>query len=103
MRNEDANPSQRRVLISGASGMLGSALLTALIQHGAEVVRLVRRDPESREELRWNPAAPSPFLEPQRMESVDAVIHLSGANLAARRWTPQFLREVTASRVDSTR
>ena len=103
MSDESASPSQQRFLISGASGMLGSALCAALNQRRAELIRLVRRDPESGEELRWNPIAPSRFEHPERLEGIDAAIHLSGANLAARRWTSQYLQEVTASRVDSTR
>jgi uncharacterized protein len=96
------NPA-RRVLISGASGMIGSALRAALVQRGEGLVQLVRREPASREQLQWDPAAHSPIAQPQALEGVDVAIHLSGANLAARRWTPEYLREVTASRVGSTR
>lgn len=83
--------------------MLGSALRDALEQRKAKLIQLVRRDPAGREELRWDPQAPSPVAQPEALEGLDAAIHLSGANLAAHRWTPQYLREVTASRVDSTR
>ena len=92
-----------RFLISGASGMLGLALSRALIQRPATLIQLVRRVPAGKGELRWDPAAPSPVSQPQALEGLEAAIHLSGANLAARRWTPQYLREVTSSRVDSTR
>jgi len=103
MTNEHQNMRAQTILISGASGMVGSALRDALLRRGEELVQLVRRAPKSREELEWDPAAPSPIAEARRLEGVDAAIHLSGANLAARRWTPEYLREVTASRVDSTR
>lgn len=83
--------------------MLGSALRDALEQRKAKLIQLVRRDPAGREELRWDPHAPAPVAQPEALEGIDAAIHLSGANLAAHRWTPQYLREVTASRVDSTR
>ncbi len=92
-----------KFLLSGASGMLGSALRGALEQRQKEVIRLVRREPAAREELRWDPTASAPITDPAPLEGLGGAIHLSGANLAARRWTPQYLREVTASRVDSTR
>ena len=92
-----------RMLLSGASGMIGSALRAALAERQTEVVRLVRREPAVKEELRWYPDAAVPFPQAQALENLDAAVHLSGANLAAHRWTPQYLREVTASRVDSTR
>ncbi len=97
------NCATGRVLLSGASGMLGSALRAALEQRQSQMIRLVRRQPAGREELHWDPADPSSFSQPQALEGLEAAIHLSGANLAAHRWTPEFLREVTASRVDSTR
>lgn len=91
-----------RVLLSGASGMVGSALQTALVRRGDTVVRLVRREPAGPGELRWDPAAAVP-AQPEALEGFDAAIHLSGANLAARRWTEGYRREIVASRVDSTR
>jgi len=99
--NSQSTPAAR-ILISGASGMLGSALRGALTQRGAEVIQLVRREPASSGELRWDPNAPVPIQQAQTLEGMDAAIHLSGANLAAHRWTPQYLAEVTASRVEST-
>lgn len=83
--------------------MLGSALGEALEQRHAEVIRLVRREPAGRGELRWDPTAAAPIGQLALIEGLDAAIHLSGANLAEHRWTPQYLRELTASRVDSTR
>jgi len=83
--------------------MLGSALLVALAERKTELIQLVRREPGGREELRWDPRSASPIAQPEVLEGLDAAIHLSGANLAAHRWTPEYLHEVTASRVDSTR
>ena len=100
---QDRNNSGGNILLSGASGMLGSAVRRALAQRGTEMIRLVRREPEGREEVRWDPGAPRPIPQSHLLEGLDAAIHLSGANLAAHRWTPQHLREVSASRVDSTR
>jgi uncharacterized protein (TIGR01777 family) len=83
--------------------MLGLALCAALEQRQSATIRLVRRQAEGREELHWDPASPAPIPELRALEGLDSAIHLSGANLAAHRWTPKFLREMTASRVDSTR
>jgi uncharacterized protein (TIGR01777 family) len=89
-----------RFLLSGASGMVGSALLARL---GGTVIQLVRRAPQTAAEVEWDPAAAIPILNTGTIEGLDAAVHLSGANLAAHRWTPAYRREITASRVDSTR
>jgi uncharacterized protein len=81
--------------------MVGSALRAALAARGDSVVQLVRREPAGANELRWDPAARTP-AEAAGLEGFDAVIHLSGANLAARRWTAGYRREIAASRVAST-
>jgi hypothetical protein len=94
---------QGRFLLSGASGMVGSALREALDARQATVTQLVRRIPQTASELQWNPAAAIPVADTGPVEGLDAAIHLSGANLSARRWTPAYRREMAASRVDSTR
>ena len=83
--------------------MLGSALRSAASAAGAQVLQLVRRPPASPAEIEWQPAAPQPLPAAERLENISAAIHLSGANLAARRWTPAFRSELLASRVGSTR
>ncbi len=92
-----------RFLLSGASGMVGSALRAELGARHARVTQLVRRIPQTAAELHWNPAAAIPIADARPLEGLDAVIHLSGANLSARRWTPEYRREMAASRLDSTR
>ena len=92
------------MLLSGASGMLGSALLEALRADGTETTQLVRREATHNDEMRWDPAGGTGFGEKARLlEGLTGAIHLSGANVAAHRWTPAFKREIAASRVDSTR
>ncbi len=93
----------RPVLLSGASGMLGTALGSALAQQGAHLQRLVRRPPENRAELQWNPQSANGDLNAGRLEGLQAVIHLSGANVAAGRWTGAYKRELRESRVTTTR
>jgi uncharacterized protein len=91
------------ILLSGASGTVGSALRAELDSRQARVTQLVRRIPQTEAELQWNPAGPIPIADKGPIEGLDAAIHLSGANLSARRWTAAYRREMAASRVDSTR
>lgn len=91
-----------RILISGASGMIGSALARAVYAESWEVVRLVRTPAaDGPDAILWNPADVSSAVDPARIEGFDIVVHLSGANVA-HRWTPEFKREIVSSRVDST-
>src|SRR5579863_4740445 len=92
-----------KVLMSGASGMLGAALRRQLAQRGTPVVQLVRRAPARQNELAWNPAANQAVANPEMLEGFAAAIHLSGASVAGRRWTDAYKRELFTSRVDSTR
>lgn len=91
-----------RILLSGASGMLGTALSAAL---GAryERLRLVRRAPVRVGEIEWHPEAVRPVAQMDWLEGLSAAIHLSGANVAGRRWTAAYKRELVESRVGSTR
>lgn len=87
-----------RVLISGASGLIGSALTRALRSQGHEPGALVRRSPAPNE-VQWDPRQP---LDPAKIENFDAVVHLAGKNIAGL-WTEKFKREVLESRVQGTR
>ena len=74
-----------KVAITGASGLLGSALVPFLTTGGHEVVRLVRRAPRAKDEVRWDPEAGE--IDAAALEGVDAVVNLSGENIAGGRWT----------------
>jgi uncharacterized protein len=87
-----------RILISGASGLIGSALVPALESHGYEVTRLVRRQSNSNE-INWDPPRPIP---PDLVSGCDAVIHLSGESITGR-WTAVKKMRIRDSRVISTR
>lgn len=91
-----------RVAITGATGLIGGALAEYLSSDGADVLRLVRRPAVGAAELQWDPAKPDGALAAEALDGVDAVVHLSGAPIASRRWTPARKRELRASRVDST-
>jgi len=90
-----------KVILTGASGLVGSALGPALSAAGHEVWRLVRRTRTSEQEREWNPAEGR--LDAAALESVDAVIHLGGENIASGRWTAARKERLRRSRVDSTR
>jgi uncharacterized protein (TIGR01777 family) len=89
-----------RVLISGSSGLIGSALHHHLTTDGHDVVRLVRSEPAPGE-VQWSPEAGE--LDPSVFDGVDAVVNLSGAGVGDKRWTPARKAEIMESRVDSTR
>jgi uncharacterized protein len=91
-----------RVAITGATGLIGGALADFLRGDGADVLRLVRRPAAHAAELQWDPAKPDGGLAADALSGVDAVVHLSGAPIASRRWTPARKQELRASRVDST-
>jgi uncharacterized protein len=88
-----------KVVVSGASGLIGSALVPTLLEQGHEVLRLVRREPASTGEVRWDPAAGE--LDPRELDGVDAIVNLSGENIG-QRWTASRKREIVASRVRAT-
>ena len=86
-----------RILISGASGLIGSALVRAFASGGSEVVRLVRHRAIGANEVAWDPMRP---IAPELVSGFDAVIHLSGENVAGR-WTGEKKRRIRNSRVIS--
>jgi uncharacterized protein (TIGR01777 family) len=90
----------QRVAISGASGLIGSALSSYLVARGDDVRHLVRRDARTGSEISWDPA--NRRLDPTSLEAVDAVVHLAGAGVADRRWTARHKQDVLTSRTDGT-
>ncbi len=92
---------RQRILVSGASGLIGRTLVPFLKTQGHEVLRLVRGKAVGADEVAWNPARGE--LDAARIEGVDGVIHLSGENVGAGRWTAARKEAILQSRVDSTR
>jgi len=90
-----------RVLISGASGLVGTELARQLLEAGHEPVRLVRRPTQAPDEVQWSPAVG--FLEPDIMETIDAVVNLAGATTGRIPWTKRYMQEIIDSRLNSTR
>lgn len=90
------------VAVTGASGLVGRALVAFLRSGGHEVWPLVRRPVQPGEQaVHWDPKGGA--IELKKLEGLDAVVHLAGENIAARRWNAQRKAEILASRVDGTR
>jgi uncharacterized protein len=91
-----------KVLISGASGLVGRALIPALQAQGHTGARLTRPGhTRGAGDIEWDPASANVNLA--AMEGADAVVHLSGANISHGRWTPARKAELRSSRIDTTR
>ena len=90
-----------RVAISGASGLIGTALTASLRADGHEVVRLVRRPPRAADEIRWDPRAAD--AGNPALTGVSACVHLAGAGVGDHRWTAAYKAEIRSSRVLATR
>lgn len=88
-----------RVLVSGASGLIGGALLAALSAEGSEVVRLTRDSRAGTGTVQWNP---SQGLLPDLVSGFDAVVHLAGESIVGR-WTEAKKKRIRDSRVFGTR
>ncbi|MFC5501359.1 TIGR01777 family oxidoreductase [Lysinimonas soli] len=89
-----------RVLISGASGLIGTELTRQLRDDGHEVLKLVRRRPIADDEINWAPSART--MDFRILGEVDAVVNLSGATVARIPWTPAYRRVLRDSRVQPT-
>jgi uncharacterized protein len=89
-----------RIAVTGASGLIGSALVRSLTADGHEVVRLVRRAARSEGEVCWDPEGQ--YVDAAGLIGCDAVVNLAGAGVGDRRWTPEYKRRIRESRVLGT-
>ncbi|WP_282702255.1 TIGR01777 family oxidoreductase [Streptomyces sp. CC219B] len=89
-----------RVAVAGASGLIGSALVRSLTADGQEVVRLVRRAPRSKDEVRWDPEGG--HVDAAGLAGCEAVVNLAGAGVGSRRWTDAYKARIRSSRVRGT-
>jgi uncharacterized protein len=88
-----------KIVISGASGLIGTQLVATLKSSGHEVVQLVRRSAAAGQ-IMWDPK--SGKLDPVSLEGCDAVIHLSGAGIGDKRWSDAYRKEILDSRTATT-
>ena len=91
---------KQRIAITGASGLIGSALVGYLKSEGHTVQRLVRRAPVSPDEIQWDPK--TGYVDIEALRGVDAVIHLAGVGVGDKRWTKKFKAEILNSRLLGT-
>ena len=89
-----------RIAITGASGLVGSALEPALEKRGHDVVKLVRRSPRGDHEIRWDPLEGA--LDVAALHGVGAIVHLAGENIG-QRWTTVTRKAILESRTAGTR
>ncbi len=99
---QSADPANsERVIISGASGLVGTRLSAFLEGRGTRVERLVRHPPEAGvSAITWDPSRGT--LDSERLEGVGAVVHLAGESIATGRWTEERKDNIRKSRVDGT-
>lgn len=90
-----------RVLISGASGLVGTEVYRQLKDAGHAPIKLVRRKAKASDEISWSPARLE--LDPDVMESIDAVVNLAGATTGRIPWTKNYKKQIVDSRINSTK
>ena len=90
----------KKIAITGASGLIGSALVGHLKSKGHTVFKLVRRSPINPEEVQWDPI--TGYVDTDALEGVDVIIHLAGAGVGDKRWTSKYRSEILNSRLLGT-
>src|SRR5215471_9623193 len=86
------------VVVSGASGLIGRAVAHALLARGDRVARLVRGGLTHDDEITWEPSRGR--IDAAALEGSDAVVHLAGENIGARKWTDEQKRRILESRTE---
>ena len=89
-----------KIAVTGASGLVGKALVDSLLKRGDSVFPVVRRRPKDETEIRWSPDRGE--IDAQRFEGLNAVVHLAGENIAGGRWSVDRKRRIRESRVQGT-
>jgi hypothetical protein len=88
------------VAITGASGLIGTALVAALGRAGHRPIRVVRKGSGGTDEISWDPA--KGHIDAEALEGVDAVVHLAGAGIGDHRWTDSYKSTLLTSRTEGT-
>jgi uncharacterized protein len=92
-----------KILISGASGLVGTHLIPVLEAKGHEIFKLVRKTPKNEREIQWDAKTGFSEKEQARLEDFDAVIHLAGDAIASENWSEEKKRRIRESRTGGTR
>ena len=89
-----------KLVVTGSSGLIGSALVRAAEKKNFEIVKLVRRKPKDKTESQWDPT--KGLVDLDVLEKATAIVHLAGAGVGDHRWTKKYKNEILNSRVKST-
>ncbi|MDA0273842.1 MAG: TIGR01777 family oxidoreductase [Actinobacteria bacterium] len=89
-----------RIAVTGASGLIGSALCESLAAANIQVSKLVRRPVATATEIRWDPVQGVENLA--LLENLDAVVHLAGAGFGDKRWSSEYKKQIRDSRIQGT-
>ena len=92
-----------KILMSGASGLVGTHLIPTLKEKGHEITRLVRKAPQGADEIQWDAGRGFAETEQAKLEGFDAVVHLAGDNVASENWSDEKKRRIKESRTVGTR
>jgi uncharacterized protein (TIGR01777 family) len=93
-------PRIKKIAVTGASGLIGSALVAQLKNDGYQVLKIVRRPVRTADEVSWNPVKGE--IDLQSLEGMDAVFHLAGAGVGDKRWSASYRSEILNSRLLGT-
>ena len=93
-------PRINKIAVTGASGLIGSALVAQLKNDGHQVLKIVRRPVRTADEVSWDPVKGE--IDLQSLEGVDAVFHLAGAGVGDKRWSAAYRSEILNSRLLGT-
>jgi NAD dependent epimerase/dehydratase family enzyme len=91
---------QKKIAVTGASGLIGSALCAQLKSDGHQVIKIVRRAARVPDEVSWNPLKGE--IDIAALEGTDAVFHLAGAGVGDKRWSAAYRSEILNSRLLGT-
>ena len=90
-----------KVLITGAGGLIGHALQKSFTEKGYELLLASRKEPQDDQHIQWD--VETGFTDPEKLEGIDAVVHLAGENISGLRWTEEKKKAIRESRVLGTR
>lgn len=91
-----------KILITGASGLIGKALQKSFTEKGYEMILATRGEPKNSSQIQWDIENGFAHADLERLEGLDAVIHLAGENVSGLRWTEDKKKSIRESRVKGT-